>query len=504
MFNPVFQTVYTSQIILNRLARVQNTLRTIVAYTQVDYQSQVFSAVNQVLNLGNNMLPPYIFGGQTPAIIGDLTNNFTNLNNDGQDVAAEVTSIETNIAQFYNLTAGIQNSLRQSIREQVYASTSSEWLDAFITDTQLQSGYTASLDFDAGVATNVLGTDTVENPDSIVIGPSSVSNTATSNASYNPMQLLNPTNSPTNLVIWYGEQLELQLQFNTPIVLNRLVIQQDNYQGLQIVSLTSSPDGIYYDDIDAELFPTDLTLNAQSGKFSGDAIIDFNPRNVSVMKIVIADLIDQGQIALRGITAHQRTYSNTGLLTSNPISSPSNAVTFNTLQRTYNQLTSITHQLSYDGAHFQVIIPGSILTLTSSPFWYRAQLQTIVAGFTTAASPLATGSGDPNYSANYVIQNITSSALSSSVLQRNIVFTSVSGPIVLNETPVPNTLAVYYGSVLQPATAYVFTNNTLTLNSLPQSNVTVRYQTSTLGTAGLAALQNYFSPYLFEVSFKEA
>jgi len=80
----------------------------------------------------------------------------------------------------------------------------------------------------------------------------------------------------------------------------------------------------------------------------------------------------------------------------------------------------------------------------------------------------------------------------------------VTGPIVLNETPIPNTLAVYYGSTLQPSTAYVFTNNTLTLAVLPQSNVTVRYQTSTFGTAGLASLQNNFTPYLFQASFEQA
>jgi hypothetical protein len=504
MFNPIFDSVQTSQLILNRISRIANQLRSFVAYTQVDYQAEVYSAVNGVLNLGNEMTPAVYFAGETPAIVGDITNYLNNLNNDGNDVAAEVSSVETQIAQFYNLSAGVQNTLRQVVREQVYDSVSSEWLEAFVTDNQEQSGYTANIDFNAGVATCPLTSDTLMNPTAIVIGPSSISSTATANASYDPMQLLNPTGSVTNMVTWSGSQLELQLQFSSPTALNRLIIHQDNYEGLEITSLSSSPDGIYFDAIDAELFPSDLTLDAQSGKYSGDAIIDFNPRSVSVLKIVFTDLIGQGFIALRGIETHQRVFATSGQFTTNPINAPTGVVNFATLQRIYNQLTSITHQLSYDGVHFSVIQPGDSIVLASSPFWYRAQLIVITDAFTSAASPLAQGTGDPDISSNYTLGNITSTNLNSGILQRNITFTSVVGPIVLNDTPIPNTLAVYYGSLLQPPSAYTFVSNTLTLISLPQSNVTVRYQTSTFGTAGLASLQNNFTPYLFQVSFEQA
>jgi len=503
MFNPVFSTVQTSQIILNRLARLQNVLRNFVAYTQVDYQAEVYSVVNKVLNLGNRMLPPFPFAGETPAIIGDLTNNLDNLNNDGQDIAAEILAIENQIAQFFNLTAGVQNTLRQRIREQVVQSTSNKWIEAFVNSQELQGNFTTAFDFNAGVASCPLNSDTLKNPDSIITGPSSQSSTSTSNASYDPAQLLNPTNLITNRVVWNGPQVELQLQFNTPTPINRLVIKQDDFEGLEILSLTSSPDGIFFDPIDEELFPSDLTLNAQSGKFSGDAIIDFNPRTVSVIKIVIADLIGSTQVVLRGIETHQRQYANSGQFTSNPISSPAGTVVFQTLERTFPQLTAIAHQLSYDGVHFQIIQPGDIITLTSSPFWYRAQLDKIVDSFSNSASPLATGSGDPNFSVNYVIQNITTTNLNGGVLQRNLVFTTVAGPIVLQESPIPGTLAVYFGSILQAPSAYTFINNTLTLTSLPETNVTVRYQTSTFGTAGLAVLQNFFSPYLFQATFEK-
>jgi hypothetical protein len=220
------------------------------------------------------------------------------------------------------------------------------------------------------------------------------------------------------------------------------------------------------------------------------------------MKLVITDLIGQGFVALRGIELHQRVYASAGQFTSNPIITPTGIVTFNTSQRLFNQLTNIIHQLSYDGANFQVIQPGQVITLVSSPFWYRAQLATIADAFSSAASPLADNSGNPNPSVNFVLGNITTNNLTSGVLQRSIVFTTVSGPIVFNETPIPGTLAVYFGSVLQAPTAYTFINDVLTLTSLPQSNVTVRYQSSTFGTAGLATLQNYFTPYLFEATFE--
>lgn len=502
MFNPTFDTVQTSQIILNRLARVGNALRSLVAYTQVDYQAAVYSAVNGVLNLGNQMTPPAFFAGETPAIIDDITTYLNNLNNDGQDIAAEIASIETQIAQYYNLSAGVQNSLRQTIREQVFASTSTQWIEDFVNAQQLQPGYTTNLDFNAGVATSTLTTEVVSNPTNIITGPSSESSTATANLNYDANQLLNPTGSVTNVVTWNGEQLELQLQFPTPTPINRLIIHQDNYEGLAITSLSSSPDGIFFDPIDAELFPTDLTLDAQSGKYSGDAIIDFSPRSVSVMKLVITDLIGQGFIALRGIETHLLTFAASGQFTSNPITTPTGIVNFQTSQRLYTGLTTIVHQLSYDGVNFQVITPGQTIILASSPFWYRAQLSRDTSAFTTAASPLSAPNGDPTVSPNYVLGQVTSTNLSSGVLQRNIAFTSVSGVIQLNESPVPGTLSVYFGSVLQPSTAYTFSNNILTLNSLPQNNVTVRYQTSTFGTAGLSGLQSYFSPYLFDATFE--
>lgn len=499
MFNNTFSTISSSQILLNRLQRVQNTLRSLIAYTMTDYQAAVYSRVNAILNLGNKVLPISNITPQSPATIGDIESNLNNVNVDGQDIAAEITSVENSIAQLFNLTAGVQNTLRQSIREKVFSSTNTKFIEDFINDKQLQSDYSVSLDFNAGVATNSLTLDTIINPTSIIVGPSSI---PTNNVGYDPIQLLNPSNRITNVVSWVGNQLELQLKFDNAIPINRLVIQQDNYQGLEITSLSSSPDGSFFDDIDIELSPNDLELSGQSGKFSGDVILDFNPRNMSVMKIVFTDLIGLGVINLRGISTHQRTYTTSGSLQTNAISTPSGVVKFTTNQLIYPQLTTIVHQLSYDGVHYQIIQPGDLISLSSSPFWYKADLSTLTANFTGRSSPLSLSNGDPRLSGNYIISNITTTSISTSTLQRTLSFSNVSGPIVLNETPTPGTLAIYYGSVLQSISVYTFSNNTIVLGTVPQSNVTLSYQTSSLGISGLANLKNYFSPFLYSVSFE--
>lgn len=502
MFNPVFSTVQQSQILINRLQRLQNQLRSLVAFTEVDYQAAVYSALNAILNLGNKMLPPAHLTPESPAIIGDLSTNLNNLNADAQDIAAELVSVETQLAQFFNLMAGVQNTLRQSIREQVFASTNAEFIEDFVNNKQLQSGYTVSIDFNEGIASAPLISDKPMAPAAIVVGSSSISATPTANASYDPMQLLNPAGLIDNLVSWSGSQLELQLQFTTPTPINRLTIQLDNYNGLEISSLTSSPDGLFFDQIDAELNPSDLQLGAESGKFSGDVIIDFNPRNVTVLKLVFVDVIGQGFINLRGLQLNQRSYSPSGLFSTSPISSPSGDVQFNTVQRIYPQLTTIIHQISYDGVHYTVIQPGDVISLVSSPFWYKAELDRLEDNFSGITSPINQGTADPTLSTNYTISNITSVNLNGGVTQRTIAFSSInSGSVVFNETPIPGTLAVYFGSVLQNTSAYTFANNTLTLTTMPQSNVTVKYQTSFLGTTGLGNLKPYFSPYLLEATF---
>jgi hypothetical protein len=48
--------------------------------------------------------------------------------------------------------------------------------------------------------------------------------------------------------------------------------------------------------------------------------------------------------------------------------------------------------------------------------------------------------------------------------------------------------------------AYMVSGNTI--NFQPLTGVTLTYQTSSYANAGLSARQNYYSPYLYSVSFE--
>lgn len=502
MFNKIFDTI-TSQILLNRLQRLQSELKNVIAYTEVDYQAAVYSKVNMILNRGNRMLPNKHIIAESPAVIGDIEQIFTNLNSDGQDIAAELLNVEGQIAQLYNLSANVQNALRQTIRGLVFVSNRNQFNESFVDASQLQSGYTANIDFRAGLSTAPLLTDTVVTPSIIQIGTDNIE--SGDNSAFDPTQLLNKSGKVNNKVIWYGDQLELQIVFDKLTPVNRLIIQQFDYSGLEITSLSSTADGISFDGIDIELYPFELLLNGQSNKFTGDGVIDFNPRNVKTLRMVLRNTSGANTIALRGLEFHQRVYASSGSFQTMPIYFPSSgSVKFDTKQKVYPQLTSVINQISYDGVHFTVIQPGDIIKLDSSPFWYQARLDRLEAAFSGVASPLNTGTGDPEASPDYTVTNIATINLNADVLQRSIALSDVSGPVVLSETPVPGTLIIYFGSVLQSTSAYSFINNAITFTTLPQSNVTIRYQLSSLGSTNIAALKKYFSPYLLEATFTKA
>jgi len=63
----------------------------------------------------------------------------------------------------------------------------------------------------------------------------------------------------------------------SPTIVNRLQIALDTYAGLEITNLTSSPDGLVFNDVLADLDVPMIILDATSGKCSGDVIIDFPP-----------------------------------------------------------------------------------------------------------------------------------------------------------------------------------------------------------------------------------
>ena len=99
------------------------------------------------------MTPLNPIGAEGPAVIGDVSGNFTILNNDAADIAAETLRVEDSVADSYNLAATALNQLRQQIRESLYQNNQQRYSEDFINSQNL-TNVSANLDFNAGLATN--------------------------------------------------------------------------------------------------------------------------------------------------------------------------------------------------------------------------------------------------------------------------------------------------------------------------------------------------------------
>ena len=88
MFNSLLLDSNDS-VIADRLSRLQDSLRGLTLSTREEYQAAVYSMVNTVLNLGDNMQTLTQIRSK-PAIVGDLSQNLTLLNQDSNDIAAEI------------------------------------------------------------------------------------------------------------------------------------------------------------------------------------------------------------------------------------------------------------------------------------------------------------------------------------------------------------------------------------------------------------------------------
>lgn len=496
MLNPVF-TDPNDALLVDRLSRISEQLRNLVFSTAEEYQAEVYSAVNAVLSLGISMTPLAPVSSEGPAVVGDALNNFTILNNDAQDIANELLRVEDSAASLFNLAATSQNQLRQQIREFTFASNQQKYNEDFLTAKNL-TGVTANIDFNAGLATNSLINEIVLKP-VYSIGQTSIGS-------------LNASSSLANLsdgrvdtaMVWNGSTLELILTFSSAVIMNRLNINLDNYAGLEIDTMTTSPDGTLVEDILSDLNVERILIDGTSGKFSGDVIIDFPPRHVQTLRMIIVDRVGAGLIAIRDMSATSRSYSSTGQLTSVAIKAPFGKVVFNAVQNIFSPYVSITHQISYDGVQFTAINPGDVITLISSPFYYRAILERSAAMFSSAQGPLVTPL-DVVASSNYVLTSTTSVPLGNNIIERTLVFSSVSGPIQLREIPMPNTLQVQSGAVILSIanSDYAFTNQIITFPSSITS-VTVTYQTTSLGTAALSDRENYYTSLLYNFTFEKA
>jgi hypothetical protein len=490
MFNSLLLDSNDS-VIADRLSRLQDSLRGLTLSTREEYQAAVYSMVNTVLNLGDNMQTLTQIRSK-PAIVGDLSRNLTLLNQDSNDIAAEILRIENSAGDLYNLAAASQNALRQLIRQSIYISNQQQFLAPFIDDSVLQPGYTATLDYNAGLATLPLGTQTLLSPTfSIGIGSSGSAVNAISN--------LSSTTVGTSFQ-WSGSSLELLLSFPSPTIVNRLQIALDTYAGLEITNLTSSPDGLVFNDVLADLDVPMIILDATSGKCSGDVIIDFPPRLVQQMRVVIACRAGQTSFALRSFNAYKRSYQSSGMVTSQPIYLSSTSAEFAAEQVTTSPYTSITHQISTDGVNFVSITPGVVAV--SQPFWYRAILNRSDSAFSQQSSPLLPLPSSAAANTPYTINSQTTTTLNNGMVEQTIVLSNVTGPVVFQDAPLTGSLSAQVGSLfLKNTSDFTLAGNTLTFTAT-QPLVTISYQTSALGASALASLQGYYSPLLYEASFQ--
>jgi hypothetical protein len=494
-----------NELVASRLARLKPELRDLDFSTKTEMQAEVVGRLNKILSLGNQVSPLIRAGADGPAVVGDLTENLALLNQDAQGIVKVLEALEQDAAKLFNLTAAAQNTLRQQVREQVFCTTRKKYEEHFINATNLDGLSTASYDFGVGMATLPFVGEQQIPPSQIEIGVSSVGNLVTSLAS------LTDGLEETSLD-WNGAQLELVFSFAKPTILNRLKISLDDYQGLNLDMLASSPDGVLREDILSELSFDSRSLDGSSNKFSGDVVLDFNPRHVKQMRIVFSDRVGSSHINLRGVSFWARRYSATGVVQSKVIQFPAlGFVTFSASGDEAGQLTSITHQISFDGVQYAAIVPQQKIDLGGLKCWYRASLSRMEANFESMSVPLDKPGQDPSLSPAYTVNNVQTVDLGNSILERTINLDLMAPPtpsletrnITLHETPLPGTFTIYQGQTLLGNESYVLRGNIIQFTGDEERpGMTITYQTSAYANAGLVARRDFYTPRLYEIGFE--
>jgi hypothetical protein len=492
MYDDSITTTGAQELLNARLAQAEASLRGIQVTTREDLLATVYSALNAVLSLGNNITPLFPVAREGPAIAGDLNDNFRILNQDAQAIIKQLLGTENDAATLFNLFASTQNNLRQTIRERIYTSGSRRYIEEFISNTKLGAS-TAAVDFNAGVVTLPLIQETFVKPESIDFGVACVGALGEGTT-----DLLLDGLTETSMT-WTGGRLELVFNFKTIQILNRFRIDLAGYQGLVVEEFSSSPDGVLREDLLAELPPSSRSLDGSSGKFSGDWIADFDPRHCKQVRLIISDRVG-ASIALRNIRFSSRKVSPSGQVQSQQITQPLGNVVFRAAQHTADKLTSITHQVSTDNIHYQSVAPGQTLSL-AVPYWYRGILTRQDSNFDQAAAPVDMPGTDPALNPDYTLQSTATTDLGGGIIERTLNFSAISGPVQLEETPLDGTLVVFDGTVPVSASLYSVVSNLITFTGA-QTGIMIRYQTSAFAHAGLPARKNFYSPMLFEVRFE--
>ncbi len=500
-----------SVLLTSRLNALLAGIRSLSLSTRDEYQAEVMNRLNRVLTLGNGMTPLAPITGETPALADQIFANLSSLNQDAQSVVAQLLSTENEAGNLYNLFAAAQNAARQQVREIVYLSTRRRYQEVFINPKQLDSSGTAYLDFASGVAMLPLLSDVPVTASGVVLGTTCAGNIAVPAGSTEAAELghLIDGSSETRLV-WNGSRLDLIVTFAPPVILNHFTLQLDEFEGIELNSLTASPDGITAVDLLANTAEADRSIEGSSGKFSGQFSLNFDGQYVSTLRAVFDAVTGNAVLAIRKLLFSQRGYAPTAVIQSNPISSPaSGTMQFLTTEETTPGLTSMTHQISWDGVQYSAIQPGNDIAVVSSPFWYRGTLERLDANFTARSAPIAVPGTDPALTDYYILQSVTTIALGNNIIQRTIVINlnPASGgtrPLLIRETPLPGTLVLRWGSGLLDTSKYNVSGTTINFpTNEVMTGVSISYQTSALANSGLANRKQNFSPRLHQFSFQK-
>lgn len=492
------------EMVRSRLELLKSEARSRVLPTKTEAQAELIGALNHILALGNLMSPLRRAGSEGPAVVGDIADNLALLNQDAQGIVSLLNATEQDAAKLFNLAAAAQNTLRQKVREQVFAPTRRQYVEAFITGARLDPASTASYDYGVGSATLPFIGQSQIAPAKIEVGVLSDGRLESAISTLVDGQ-------EDTFLDWSGSQLELVFTFTQPVILNRVSISLDDYQGLTLESLSSSPDGVLREDLLADLPIEAQSLDGSSNKFSGDVALDFNPRHVKQVRMILSDRVGASRIRLRGVSFWARRYSSTGVVQARPIEFPGLGVyVFRASDRAAQSLTSLSHQVSFDGVQYRSVASGEEIDLGGKKGWYRAVLARLDSNFAALSAPLDKPGQDPSLSQAYRLNNIGTVDLGNGVLERTITIDLKAPAVVgqtrslqLRETPIPGTFTIYQGLTLLGNESYARDGMTISFGGDEERvGMVIRYQTSAFANAGLAMRREYYTPRLHEISFE--
>lgn len=494
----MFSNIYNSdwnEVFQYRLDRIRQDIAGLDLPTKEAYQAEVISRLNQLIRNQDRMQKLREITRETPALVGGIQANLDILNDDVRAVTSQLLATEQLGASLLNLYASTQTALRQRVRQMVYTPTASDFTEFFIGGAMLDQ-YTCDVDLNAGVVELPVASQSAVIPASVRVG------VAGDGALLETSSLGYLLDGQSQTVCeWNGRRLELIFEFSSNEILNRIRIEPHDYEGLIVDEISTSPDGVFHENVLDELPADRRKIDAASNKFSGEFVVDFTPKETRYLKLVLRDAVGAAAIRLRGITFYSRKFSTNGFVAFKPVQLSAGRYRFQATQAATDQLTSVQHQVSDDGAKFRVIYPNSELDV-KGPLWYRLFFQRNDKDFGDEQNPFVTGVQDLVSGPAFTLtQPSVTTDLGGGIYQREILFDNISGSARIKDRVVDGTVEVSVGGVKLGSDGFSVSANILSLKNLPASSVTLRYQTSLAGQTNFSLRKPYYSPYLYDVKF---